>query len=238
MDITKLNGKIPYSVLSQVPDVMTKFMINTSLRLAHFLAQCSHESANFSATMENLNYSATGLMKTFSRYFPTIEKANEYARQPEKIANYVYGNRMGNGPETSGDGYRYRGRGYIQLTGKNNYKMFSVVAPEILSEPDLVATKYPLLSAAWFWGARKLNLFADYNDIEAITKFVNGGENGLDDRKAKFKLYYSCLSSPDSSSNPTPPAAPLPTPSPSKSPSISDIFAASDSLLGAFTKKS
>lgn len=198
MDIQKLKGHIPESVIAQIPGVMEKFQINTPLRLAHFLAQCGHESGNFKAVNENLNYGAQGLLNTFKKYFPTEAKANEYARKPEKIANLVYGNRMGNGPETSGEGFKYRGRGYIQLTGKDNYAAFDkVVAENILDTPDLVATKYPLLSAAWFWNSRGLNTLADKGatdaDVTAITKKVNGGTIGLPDRIKHFKEFHSLL---------------------------------------------
>ncbi len=127
-----------------------------------------------------------------------MPKAEEYARKPEKIANLVYANRMGNGPESSGDGYKYRGRGYIQLTGKVNYQAFDkVVEEDIVNQPELVATKYPLLSAAWYWNSRSLNTVADGGttelEIARVTKRVNGGANGLTDRIAKFKKYYSVL---------------------------------------------
>jgi len=198
MDINKLKGIIPEKVLSQIPQIIDKFQINTSLRLAHFLAQCSHESWNFTATTENLNYGPVALLSTFKKYFPALPKAEEYARKPEKIANLVYANRMGNGPESSGDGYKYRGRGYIQLTGKVNYQAFDkVVEEDIVNQPELVATKYPLLSAAWYWNSRSLNTVADGGttelEIARVTKRVNGGANGLTDRIAKFKKYYSVL---------------------------------------------
>ncbi len=177
---------------------MDKFQINTPLRLCHFLAQCGHESGNFKAVNENLNYGAKGLRGIFGKYFPTDAKAAEYERKPEKIANLVYGGRMGNGPEASGDGYKYRGRGYIQLTGKDNYAAFDkVVAEDITATPDLVATKYPLLSAAWFWNSRKLNELADKGatdaEVTSITKKVNGGTIGLEDRIKHFKEFYSLL---------------------------------------------
>lgn len=198
MDINKLKGTIPDEVLAQIPSVMEKFQINTPLRLCHFLAQCAHESGNFKAVSENLNYGAKGLMGTFKKYFPTEAKAKEYERKPEKIANRVYADRMGNGPESSGDGFKYRGRGYIQLTGKVNYQSFDKVVEENTTDnPDLVASKYPLLSAAWFWNSRTLNILADKGatdaDVTAITKKVNGGTHGLDDRIAKFKKFYGLL---------------------------------------------
>lgn len=198
MNIDKLKGVIPDSVLVQIPDVISKFQINTPLRLAHFLSQCSHESGNFKAVSENLNYSADGLKKIFGKYFPG-DLANQYARNPEKIASRVYGSRMGNGDESTKEGYKFRGRGFIQLTGKANYQAFDAfVAEDITNNPDLVATKYPLLSAAWFFSKAGLNAVADTgsgNDvITKITKKINGGTNGLDDRIVKFNKFYPLLS--------------------------------------------
>ena len=198
MNLDKLKGHVPDTVLNEIPAVMEKFQINTPLRLCHFLAQCAHESGNFKAVNENLNYGPVALMSTFKKYFPDLPKAEAYARKPEKIANLVYGNRMGNGPESSGEGFKYRGRGYIQLTGKVNYQSFDKVVDENVTEnPDLVATKYPLLSAAWFWNSRALNTLADKGatdaDVTAITKKVNGGTHGLEDRIAKFKKFHGLL---------------------------------------------
>ena len=198
MDISKLKGHVPDAVIAQLPEVMEKFQINTPVRIAHFLSQCGHESGNFKVVNENLNYGAKGLLGLFKKYFPTEAKALEYERKPEKIANLIYGGRMGNGPEASGEGYKYRGRGYIQLTGKDNYSAFDKVVPEnILETPDLVATKYPLLSAAWFWNSRGLNALSDKGatdaDVTAITKKVNGGTIGLEDRIKHFKEFYALL---------------------------------------------
>jgi putative chitinase len=196
MDINKLKGHIPDSVIAQLPETIEKFKFDTPVKLAHFLAQAGHESGGFKLVTENLNYGAKGLSTIFKKYFPTNDKALLYERKPEKIANLVYGNRMGNGPETSGDGYRYRGRGYIQLTGKDNYKAFDTVVTEnILENPDLVATKYPLLSAAWFFHKNCLGKCVDASDnsVIAVTKCVNGGTIGLEDRKKHFKEYYSLL---------------------------------------------
>lgn len=197
LSINGLGANVPDTVLDQIPDCAEKFSINTPLRLAHFLAQCAHESAEFKAREENLNYSAEGLRKIFAKYFPG-NLAESYARQPEKIASRVYGNRMGNGDEASKEGYKYRGRGYIQLTGKDNYSAFAkTVNDDILNYPDLVATKYPLLSAAWFWDTRSLNQLADEGAsnaiVTSITKKVNGGLNGLEDRIQHFKNYYALL---------------------------------------------
>jgi putative chitinase len=199
MELKKLETKIPKSVIDQIPSVIEKFKIDTPLRLAHFLSQCAHESGNFKFTTENLNYSKDGLMKVFGKYFPNEVLAKQYERKPNTIANRVYANRMGNGDEASQDGSKFKGRGYIQLTGKQNYTAFDkFVEEDILANPDLVATKYPLLSAAWFWDSRKLNALADKgksdDDVKAITKMVNGASNGLDDRISKFKLFISELS--------------------------------------------
>ena len=198
MDINKLKGHVPDSVIAQLPDTIAKFELNTPLRLAHFLAQAGHESGGFKAVNENLNYGAKGLLGIFKKYFPTPEKAALYERKPEKIANLVYGGRMGNGPEATGDGYRFRGRGYIQLTGKDNYKAFDLVVTEnILENPDLVATKYPLMSAAWFFHKNGLHKIADKGATDAVvtevTKRVNGGTIGLPDRLKHFKEYHALL---------------------------------------------
>ena len=195
--INKLKGIIPDSVLAQIPDTAAKFNITTPLRLAHFLSQAAHESANFTATKENLNYSADGLKKTFGKYFPG--NLNEsYAHNPEKIADRVYGNRMGNGDEASGDGYKYSGRGYLQITGKVNYSTFDkFVDEDILNSPALVATKYPLMSAAFFFNENKLWQICDKSStpdtVKELTKRINGGYNGLDDRQLKFDKFYKAL---------------------------------------------
>lgn len=194
LDLNKLKGHIPDGVLAQIPDVISKFEINTAQRLAHFLAQCAHESGEFKIVQENLNYSAKGLRNTFRKYFPTDALAAAYERKPEKIANKVYANRMGNGLEASGDGFKFRGRGYIQLTGKDNYKAFDLVVPEdIIATPELVALKYPLLSAAWFFHKNCLKK-ADLPDAAIIvSKCVNGGTIGLQDRIEHFNKYYKLL---------------------------------------------
>ena len=198
MNLQKLKGHIPDSVIAMLPDTIAKFELNTPLRLAHFLAQAGHESGGFKAVQENLNYGAKGLLGIFKKYFPTPEKAALYERKPEKIANLVYGGRMGNGAEATGEGWKFRGRGYIQLTGKDNYKAFDAVVTEsIIDNPDLVATKYPLLSAAWFFHKNGLHKIADKGATDAVvtevTKRVNGGTIGLPDRIKHFKEYYSLL---------------------------------------------
>ena len=197
MNVDKLKGHIPDTVIAQIPGVVEKFEINTPLRLAHFLAQCGHESGGFKAVSENLNYGAAGLQSIFKKYF-TPESAKEYERKPEKIANIVYANRMGNGPQASGEGYKFRGRGFIQLTGKDNYTSFDkVVEDDIIASPDLVATKYPLLSAAWFFHKNGLHKIADEGATDAVvtkvTKRVNGGTIGLPDRIKHFNEYNNLL---------------------------------------------
>jgi len=195
--LENLKGHVPDSVLAQIPDTAAKFNITNTLRLAHFLAQCGHESGGFKAVSENLNYSADGLKKIFPKYFPG--NLNEsYARQPEKIASRVYGSRMGNGDESSKEGYKFRGRGYIQLTGKSNYSSFDkLVEDDIVGNPDLVATKYPLMSAAFFFNNNSLwsicDKGADDATVTAVTKRVNGGTIGLPDRIKHFKEYYALL---------------------------------------------
>jgi len=198
MNLEKLKGHIPDTVITQIPGVMEKFQINTPLRLAHFLAQCGHESGGFKLVQENLNYGAKGLMGIFKKYFPDEATALIYERKPEKIANIVYASRMGNGDKTSGDGYKFRGRGFIQLTGKDNYVAFGKSISEDLSAtPDLVATKYALLSAAWFFNKNGLHKLADGGATDAvvtsITKRVNGGTIGLPDRIKHFKEYHALL---------------------------------------------
>ena len=198
MNLDKLKGHIPDSVIAQIPDVQVKFEINTPLRLAHFLAQCGHESGGFKAVSENLNYGAKGLMTTFKKYFPDETKAKLYERKPEKIANLVYANRMGNGPEASGEGAKFCGRGYIQLTGKDNYTAFGKsINEDIAANPQWVAEKYALLSAAWFFSKNGLHKLADGGATDAvvtqITKRVNGGTIGLPDRIKHFKEYHALL---------------------------------------------
>lgn len=198
LKLEKLKGHIPDVVIAQIPDTAAKFNINTPLRLAHFLAQCGHESGGFKVTQENLNYSAKGLMGIFKKYFPTQALAESYQRQPQKIANKVYASRMDNGSEASGDGYKFRGRGYIQLTGRANYTAFGkAINEDIANNPDVVSGKYALLSAAWFWSKNGLNTLADGGAsdqvVTSITKRVNGGTIGLPDRIKHFKEYYHLL---------------------------------------------
>ncbi len=198
LKLENLRGHIPDAVIAQIPDTASKFEINTPLRLAHFLAQCGHESGGFRLTKENLNYSAKGLKGIFSKYFKEAGLAEAYERKPEKIANRVYGGRMGNGPESPGDGSKYCGRGYIQLTGKDNYVAFGKSINEDMTvNPEKVSTHYALLSAAWFFSKNGLHRMADEGAsdlvVTKITKRVNGGTIGLPDRIKHFKEYYKLL---------------------------------------------
>lgn len=196
--LDKLKGHIPESIIEQIPEVSEKFNITTPLRLAHFLAQCSHESGGFKVFHENLNYSADGLKKIFPKYFPG-NLAESYARNPEKIASKVYGGRMGNGVESTKEGYKFRGRGALQTTGKENYKRLGdFLGVNLIENPDLVATKYALASAAFFFNSKKLwsicDKGADDATVTAVTKRVNGGTIGIEQRLKEFKHFYKLLS--------------------------------------------
>jgi putative chitinase len=165
-----------------------RFEINDPFRIAGFLSQVAHESGGFKFVKENLNYSVASLMRVWPKHFPTLEIAQRYARNPERIANRAYANRMGNGEEASGDGWKYIGRGLIQLTGKNNYVAYgnackndAVESPEMLEQP-----KYSAESAGWFWNVNRLNALADNQDVVGMTKRINGGIHGLDDRQTKY----------------------------------------------------
>ena len=195
--LESLKGHLPDSVISQIPETAAKFNITNVLRLSHFLAQCGHESGGFKAVLENLNYSSAGLKNIFGKYFPGDTSA--YARNPEKIASKVYANRMGNGDESSKEGFKFRGRGYIQLTGKSNYQGFTqFIGEDCVANPDLVATKYPLASAAFFFDSNKLwsicDKGADDATVTAVTKRVNGGTIGLNQRIKEFKTFFDLLS--------------------------------------------
>lgn len=176
-------------------NVLEKYEINTTNRIAGFLAQCGHESADFTVLKENLNYGAAGLRGTFGKYFADDATAKAYERQPEKIANRVYANRMGNGDEASGDGYKYRGRGAIQLTGHDNYQAFATSIGQSL--PDTITyletLEGAIESAAWFWKKNGLNATCDNDDIVAMTKKINGGTIGLDDRKSHYEKAKAVL---------------------------------------------
>ena len=196
--LKKLSSKIPVQVLSELESVIQEFDISNPFRLSHFLAQCAHESGNFKHVRENLNYSAEGLVKVFPKYF-SKETALWYARKPEAIANVVYGSRMGNGDKNSGDGWRFKGAGYLQLTGRVNFKAFAdhIGDANIMINPDLVATKYPLTSAAWFFETKKLwkicdeGLHADV--VKKVTYRINGGYNGLADRLSKTTVLSNLI---------------------------------------------
>jgi putative chitinase len=180
--------------------VLPQYGIDTPVRIAHFFAQILHESGNFRFKEENLNYSAQGLLAVFPKYFPNEGIANEYARKPGKIANRVYGSRMGNGDESSGDGWKYRGRGLIQLTGHDNYKACGTALNlDLLDNPDLLCQNPEVIvsSACWYWSNRNLNELADKDDILSITKKINGGTNGLEDRKYKLDIAKRVLKCED-----------------------------------------
>lgn len=197
LNLEKLKGKVADSVLAQIPTAAEKFNITTNLRLAHFLAQCAHESGNFKLVNESLNYSADGLKKIFPKYFPG-NLSDLYARQQEKIGSRVYASRMGNGDEASKEGFKFHGRGFIQLTGKDNYKKFTnFIGEDCITTPELVATKYPLASAAFFFDSNKLwaicDKGADVATVTAVTKRVNGGTIGLAERQKHFNEYWALL---------------------------------------------
>jgi len=165
-------------------EILPDYEIDTPNRVAAWLGQTAHESGGYRALRENLNYSAAGLNGIFKKYFPTIESAKPYERQPEKIANKIYASRMGNGPESSGDGFKYRGRGLIQLTGKSNYQSFADSIEETLEDTIAFLETYEgaVQSACWFWESNNLNALADKMDIKLMTKKINGGYIGLEDR--------------------------------------------------------
>ena len=186
------NNKEASAWTDALNSILPQYNINTIHRVAGFLAQCGHESLGFTVLSENLNYGAAGLKTVFGKYFKTTDPL-QYERNPEKIANHVYCNRMGNGDEASGDGWKYRGRGPIQITGKNNYTSFSAdMGIDVMASPDMVATnkRVALLSAIWFWNKNDLNTIADNNDIKGMTQRINGGVNGLAERT---KLYNKAL---------------------------------------------
>ena len=172
-----------------------KFGINTPVRQACFIGQASHECNNFRTLEENLNYKAEALMRLWSKRFPTLEIANQYAKNPQKIANKVYADRMGNRDEASGDGYRFRGRGCFQLTGHANYfHAGTACGVDFVMQPDLVATpQYAPMTAGWFWNTHELNQFADSGDYVTMTKRINGGTIGLDERVAKIQTILRVL---------------------------------------------
>lgn len=199
LNIEKLKGHIPQSIIDQIPDTAARFGITTPLRLAHFLSQASHESGGFRAFSENLNYNAKGLCGIFRKYFPSVTIALQYERKPEKIANKVYASRMGNGNEASGDGWKYRGRGALQTTGKSNYQDFAnfMQMSDIMTNPDLVSSKYALASAAFFFKKNNLWSICDQGAsdevVKKLTKRINGGQIGILERLKEFKHFYHLL---------------------------------------------
>lgn len=175
-----------YNALEQL---LPQYQIDTPQRLAAFLAQCAHESGNFVFIKENLNYKWQSLRKVFPKYFPTDALAQQYEKQPERIANKIYANRMGNGPEDSGDGYKFCGRGLIQVTGRDNYSWFAAsldISPEEASE-YMETFEGAAQSACWFWETNNLNQWADRGDIVTLTKRINGGTIGLEDRQKHYQ---------------------------------------------------
>jgi putative chitinase len=199
LKLSGLTGHVPAGVIAQIPETALKFGITSNLRLAHFLAQCALESTGFTATVENLNYRAARLMQVFPKYFRGVDPA-AYANNPAKIANRVYANRMGNGDEASGDGFKFRGRGYIQLTGKTNYTSFSqFIGEDCVADPDLVATKYPLASAAFYFSSNHIWGICDRgaNDatITQVSVAVNGSPpHAVPERLQNFKTFMRALS--------------------------------------------
>jgi putative chitinase len=181
--------------IDAINETFDRFDISTPERQACFLGQCAHESAGFTALKENLNYSAEGLTKVWPKRFPSLDAAQPYHRNPEKIANKVYADRMGNGDEASGEGFKYRGRGLIQLTGKDNYEACGeALGADLVGDPDQVSSpKFAALSAGWFWDKNKLNQYADSNDMTTLTKRINGGTHGLDDRIARTQQAIDVL---------------------------------------------
>jgi putative chitinase len=188
--LQEIIGKNPYldNWHSAISEILPVYDINTPERVAGWLAQCAHESGYFRFLKENLNYRAESLLKTFPKYFKTLDEARQFERQPEKIANRVYANRMGNGDEASGDGFRYLGRGLIQLTGKNNYTLFAAAIDTPLEEiPEYLQTfEGAIQSACWFWEQNNINQWADKRDILTMSKRINGGTIGMEDRIMKY----------------------------------------------------
>ena len=194
LKIEKLSNLVPEHILSKVADIKR---IDDDLILCHFLSQCAHESMGFAAVIENLNYGEKALLKIFPKYF-NEKNAVKYARRPERIANRIYADRLGNGPESMGDGYKYRGRGYIQITGKDNYTAFSeYIGKNCVAYPEYVSMRYPLESAAWYFTVNNLwricEQVANLETIEKLTKRINGGLNGIEDRKNLFYKYYEAM---------------------------------------------
>ncbi|NRB39366.1 MAG: LysM peptidoglycan-binding domain-containing protein [Pseudomonadales bacterium] len=185
--LNKAPAKTLETYLEGLNQTLKKYEINTPIRRAHFIAQVAHESGEFKYTAENLNYSASALQAVFGKYFPSADEAESYARQPERIANKVYANRMGNGDEASGDGWKYRGRGFIQLTGNDNYSAYNNDVDEkddVIGNPELIENNPAMIvgTAGWYWNSRNINKAADADDVLKVTKLINGSTNGLEDR--------------------------------------------------------
>jgi len=204
MNTSNLASKISVEAFAQMNNIVSKYNITSHVRLAHFMAQIAHESGNFKAVVENLNYSVDALLSVFSKYFKdkngVLDKAlaQKYARNAEMIGSRVYASRMGNGDEASKEGYKFRGRGYLQVTGKDNYKAFSTfIGEDCVANPDLISTKYPMDSAMWFFDKNKLWDICDKGAtsevVTLVTKRVNGGTHGLDDRLSKFNTFVGLL---------------------------------------------
>jgi putative chitinase len=204
MNTSNLASKISVEAFAHMNNVVSKYNITSHVRLAHFMAQIAHESGNFKAVVENLNYSVDALLSVFPKYFKdkngVLDKALalKYARNAEMIGSRVYASRMGNGDEASKEGYKFRGRGYLQVTGKDNYKAFSTfIGEDCVANPDLIATKYPMDSAMWFFDKNKLWDICDKGAtsevVTLVTKRVNGGTHGLDDRLSKFNTFVGLL---------------------------------------------
>jgi putative chitinase len=204
MNTSNLASKISVEAYTHMNNIVSKYNITSHVRLAHFMAQIAHESGNFKAVVENLNYSVDALLSVFPKYFKdkngVLDKALalKYARNPEMIGSRVYASRMGNGDEASKEGYKFRGRGYLQVTGKDNYKAFSTfIGEDCVANPDLIATKYPMDSAMWFFDKNKLWDICDKGAtsevVTLVTKRVNGGTHGLDDRLSKFNTFVGLL---------------------------------------------
>jgi putative chitinase len=199
LNLAGLAGKVPDPVIAQIPEAARDFSINSNLRLAHFLAQCALESTGFTATVENLNYSAPRILVVFKKYFRNVDPG-PYAHNPQRLGSHVYASRMGNGDEASGDGFKFRGRGYIQLTGKNNDASFSkFVGEDCVANPDLVATKYPLASAAFYFSSNNIwaicDRGADTGTVTKVSEAVNGRPpNSLSERIQNFKKFFQALS--------------------------------------------
>jgi len=195
--LAEMIGKNPYLDYwyNALCEILPVYEIHTPERVAAFMAQCAHESGYFRFLKENLNYRAESLLKTFPKYFKTLDEAKRYERKPEMIASKVYANRMGNGDEASGDGFRYLGRGLIQLTGKNNYTLFAAAVDTPVEQiPEYLQTfEGAIQSACWFWEQNNLNKFADSRDITTMSKRINGGTIGMEDRIMKYNKFLKLV---------------------------------------------